>query len=482
LIAWLCLPLVLWALIGVLAAGAFINDRTGYPAGLGLRIALGIGLGIGIASTLYFLALRFELDHFFEFRYSPLMMITLSSLAVILLILTRRKRVSRRGSESDAGAMRVSIVFGAGLFLAILASVYLFVEVSTARPYGGWDAWAIWNLHARFLAAGEAWRMMFSPALEWSHPDYPLLLPGIIALNWRLSGGVGMISPILAAGFFTFATAGLIFAAVHHLRGVIQAVIATCFFILTPAVILQGASQYADVPLSYYFLAAIVTLAWYEIDQDRATGLLVLCGIFAGLAIWTKNEGWSLLIALVISKAIFDRLARPPGQRSSEWLYLAAGLVPFLVVVGIFKASTPAPNDLFTGRQMAEIWAKLVDPARYYLILREVVGQIFEFGAGLVGAYVILIFYLMIQGVEWEPYKKVVLLAMTVLGLTTLQYLVVYLITPNDLQWQLETSIARLVMQVYPSIIFVVFLASKTPIWFNSGKKSRLDRIESTDQ
>ena len=50
------------------------------------------------------------------------------------------------------------------------------------NPQGNWDAWSIWNLRARFLAAGgivahRAW----SPLLSSTHPEYPLLTSAFVA-------------------------------------------------------------------------------------------------------------------------------------------------------------------------------------------------------------------------------------------------------------------------------------------------------------
>ena len=57
------------------------------------------------------------------------------------------------------------------------------------EPHGKWDAWLIWNMHARFLyRGGDAWREAFASGLDWSHWDYPLLLPLSIVRGWTLHG------------------------------------------------------------------------------------------------------------------------------------------------------------------------------------------------------------------------------------------------------------------------------------------------------
>ena len=45
-------------------------------------------------------------------------------------------------------------------------------------------------MHARFLfRGGDHWREAFASGLDWSHWDYPLLLPLSIARGWRYMGG-----------------------------------------------------------------------------------------------------------------------------------------------------------------------------------------------------------------------------------------------------------------------------------------------------
>ena len=62
----------------------------------------------------------------------------------------------------------------------------LFLEHSIRYPDGGWDAVAIWNLRARALfAAPQQPGLVFSPELPAQHPDYPILLPALVAHGWR---------------------------------------------------------------------------------------------------------------------------------------------------------------------------------------------------------------------------------------------------------------------------------------------------------
>ena len=71
-------------------------------------------------------------------------------------------------------------------------------------PDGGFDAWAIWNQHARFLMYAP--EVGFHPGV--THPDYPPLVPLLVAFGWRLFG-VAPVVPIFMHG--------LVFCAILYL-------------------------------------------------------------------------------------------------------------------------------------------------------------------------------------------------------------------------------------------------------------------------
>src|SRR5207237_5909321 len=51
---------------------------------------------------------------------------------------------------------------------SVVVCVMALVHQALAAPHGAWDAWAIWNLRARFLFLGGVhWRDAFSKAIDW---------------------------------------------------------------------------------------------------------------------------------------------------------------------------------------------------------------------------------------------------------------------------------------------------------------------------
>jgi len=70
----------------------------------------------------------------------------------------------------------------------VLAAAAIWLHMRL-MPHGETDAIAIWNLRARsLLRGGREWAAVLSPAIGWSHPDYPLLLPLTVARLWSYAG------------------------------------------------------------------------------------------------------------------------------------------------------------------------------------------------------------------------------------------------------------------------------------------------------
>src|SRR5260370_39679524 len=120
------------------------------------------------------------------------------------------------------------------------------------KPHGDWDAWSIWNMRARFFVrGGQFCKDTFTSQLAWSHPDYPLLLPGIVAMLWTLAHTESTAAPIGVAFLFALGTAGILTSTLGILRGKAQAFIGGILLIWTVAVVVNAGNQYADIAFSF---------------------------------------------------------------------------------------------------------------------------------------------------------------------------------------------------------------------------------------
>jgi hypothetical protein len=186
------------------------------------------------------------------------------------------------------------VAFGVVALVALASTI----ASSIAAPHGDWDAWAIWNQHARFLYRGGdgAWRDFFS--IGWSQPDYPLLLPASVARVWAYAGHESTLGPILIAIGFGMACVTLVVTALEgHGRWIAGALMLGATTFLT-----QVPSQCADVPLACFIVATLaVTFGDVLRAPDpgsRAPALVA--GATSAMAAWTKNEGVVFVLLMLL--------------------------------------------------------------------------------------------------------------------------------------------------------------------------------------
>jgi hypothetical protein len=448
--------LMAWLLGGLavpwLAAYALVRrcdaDAPGDAATLWLHGLLAFGLALGLASCSYFIGLFLcgAPGRGFCWVEST----ALASLGLVLWLAPGRRTPRRTIVSAPPYGTLLRLVFLAALISALLGIAGMFA----VEPYGDWDAWNIWTMRARFLfRSGPAWRNAFAPI--FAHPDYPLLLSGAIARSWTWLGGEQARIPQFLAAAFTLLGAGLLTAGVARLRGSNQGWLAGLSLLGTVFYLVRGASMYADVPLSFYFLAAILLLALYDAGRHSAPGLLVLAGLAAGLAAWTKNEG---ILFLAVTLFVRTGLAwRRAGGRGAlrEAGALLAGAAPVVAVVVLFKVAVTAENDLAAGQSWHTLLPRLTDVSRSVFILKSFLGSLWHVGKALV---VILPLACLLAGGAPDRRRGLLPGLAGILGAMLIGYFFVYLATPNDLKWHVPTSIDRLLIQLWPSMLLAAFL------------------------
>jgi hypothetical protein len=106
---------------------------------------------------------------------------------------------------------------------------------------------------------------------------------------------------------------------------------------------------------------------------------------------------------------------------------------------------------------------RVLEPARYGLIVREAFVHAWNFGPLPVSAFAILIVYAAVTGLRRRENRDRAILhtGVLALSLTTVGYFTIYLLRPLDLGWLLDTSADRLLLQLWPGIVFVIFLACR---------------------
>lgn len=306
------------------------------------RLLLGIGLGVGVTSCLFVVALAIGVPPL------ALEIVALEIVALVIFAGFAWRGGPGRLCAAPAGAQRPRswgvTLLGLALLIVLASAVDVFVRRTSAAPHGHWDAWAIHNLHARFLYRAQDWRDLFTPILTWSHPDYPLLVPGFVARWWVTLGAEELAVPAATAFLFTFGTVGLLISSLALLRDRSQGILAGLVVLAVPEFLSTGAWQFVDVPMSWFVLAGVVLLA---LEYP------VAAGVAAGLGAWTKNEGLLLFLTVLIGWT----LVRQWNLRQA--LRFGAGALPPLAR---FKLTLAPPNPLVSIANARQV---LLDGTRY---------------------------------------------------------------------------------------------------------------------
>ena len=144
-----------------------------------------------------------------------------------------------RASESGRSGMLAFLLAGA-LIVVLALGVAGMSKGFDDNPNGQWDAWSIWNLRAKLLSSSHpshAW----SPLLTNTHPEYPLLVSGAVAV----SGSATAVAILFFTSLIAMVTGGIAIA-----RGPLAGLIAGLTLATTGALLHEVPSQYADVPLA----------------------------------------------------------------------------------------------------------------------------------------------------------------------------------------------------------------------------------------
>lgn len=449
---------------------------------LSLQLGLSIGWGVGISSYAFFLWTAFISPTgrgFILFEAGLLL-----AAGIAFAVATRRARppIADQDSASISLLNEIGPILLLGLAAAAGLSAVAFVSYAAHQPHGEWDAWAIWNQRARFLVrSGEDWRRGFSVLLADYHPDYPLLLPAMVARIWRSAGTETLLAPVALSMLFTFGTVSVAFSALGVLRGRWEAALAVFALLGTPFFIYQGAWQYADVPLSFFFLSTLALLCLHDHFSPRHNRLLILAGASAALAAWTKNEGLLFLPAVALAWCASSWLSGTKKRSLREAISFAAGALPGLLIILYFKLAVAPPNDLVAAQGLAVAIEHLSDPSRYLEIARGFLSQ-----ASLIGFSseatpgrfdgwgifpVLLPLYWLAMRVSRParaqesdpPISSGALLPFLAAALMLAGYILAYLLTPYPLAWHLDTSLSRLLLHLWPTLVFALLLDSARP-------------------
>jgi hypothetical protein len=311
----------------VMAAG-FVFLRLIRPR---LRLTLNIlallyGLGIGLISLeMFFLSLAG-----FHFSLALILFPWCAGLAYLLIFRRQDLLGVHLQEEADSGIRFWEPVF----FLAITLPFLL--KAVSGLPFVGWDAWAHWGLKAKIFYLEKHIPLNFYTDTFSIIPlrDYPLLVPLMETFFFQVLGRFDDV--LVKAVFFMFYLSLLVYfySLVKMRCGKWQAGVYTFVLATVPALAEFACGYYvgyADLVFAYFNFAS-VTLLWLWLLKGRQVSFY-LSALFAGFALWTKQEGIVLIAANLCALFLAGLAKAGATGRAKPKFFIIYALIPLAINV-----------------------------------------------------------------------------------------------------------------------------------------------------
>ena len=375
---------------------------------------------------------------------APSLLLIEAITAIAAVFLRRRSGPNPPAARNRHGSE--AIVFG----LAALAAAAWLVFLVSAIADGMWatDFLAIWGYKGKviFLTSTIPAGLFEDPALAFTNPSYPLLVPLTLAGLAAFSGqwndqALALLYPACAL-VTLFALSGFLERRVSRLAGVTAAALtALCFFLYRPA-----NAGTAEIPLAL----GLVLVCGAAGDALSGTGKaqIVRLGVAAFFCAALKQEG--TLFALILAAVMLTFPRESPAR--SRRMAATALLLPLALhwaALYLLRGNPGHPEFDFTLLEPRR-WVEL--PALFVLVF----GRLLRTEA--LGSAVAL---LAVAAYLLATRKGILDPLLLVFGFQLLGYAVIPMFSFHPL-WAIDSAFSRIVMTLFPA--FTLVLASRSGV------------------
>jgi hypothetical protein len=299
------------------------------------------------------------------------------------------------------------------------------------------------------------------PEVSFSHQDYPLALPFLIAGIYSLGGGISeeLAKTLLLPQYL--ALVAVIYSALRGIHRRAVAVTITAIFAAGPVLTRNAGLVVAETPLLLAYAATLaLLLRWMENGSRRD---LVLGGFFMSVAAFTKNEGLALApliggAALVCAATGTRNLpyasSRSRGERRVDWAIAASVSIAILAPWLVYRSFLPRTHEDYGGKLRSFTMLKENIP-RLRAILPFVFDQMRETqNAGLI--WIVLAFA---AAIGWRAFRRgtTSVLWLILAGQLSI-YVATFVVTPWSLTTLLPMITPKLLVQTTPVVALLIGL------------------------
>ncbi|MBI5560888.1 MAG: hypothetical protein HY883_06400 [Deltaproteobacteria bacterium] len=303
-----------------------------------------------------------------------------------------------------------------------------------------------------FFTDGKVSRdFLLNGSFNYAHPDYPLLVP--LSVAW-LYTCLGRVNDQLAKVIYPLQYLSLLMV-FHYMAEKASsrrnASLFTALLALTPIVTIHAGGLpsrdfvgYADLTLSIYFAGAGGFFYLYIVAEDRF--FLIISALFLGMGAWTKNEG--LVFALIGGGLAGAYLLRK--KRTPEILTAACILVILAAPWLVYKVYLNITSEYAGNMKIAAVRSNI---NRLPFILAGMKYNMF----GNIALYNFTWYgYALTSLMNWRGFFRNRLIFLhAMLFLQFGAYIFVYIISPSDINWQISTSLDRLILHMVPFALLI---------------------------
>ena len=349
----------------------------------------------------------------------------------------------------------------AAFAVVVTASFSVPVIEYLSAPHGQWDAWAIWNQKARFFyRAGDGWAAWL--AIFWAQPGHPVLVPLSVARLWAYAGEELTVAPALLSGVYGATALAVVMGTLNVART--RAWVAGSVLAAPFAFSHLVAAQTADLPVSMLVVTSLAMLrqddprVWR--NPQRARSALLLAGLLASLAVWTKNEG---AVFLAASALLVAWIALRHGH-ARDMVWWVAGAAPVLAVVVWFKlVLTAGASPVYGPSTTASALGYLVSPDRHERII-GLMWPLFQSWGGPWARWSLPVVMGGALGLALTPVGRSGRGVLAVVAAMLIGYYGAYVVTSMELTQLVNTTYERLTMQVWPALVLAALSVGEPAI------------------
>jgi len=328
---------------------------------------------------------------------------------------------------------RPAIRWWHALDLVTLVLIAGYARLALAGPPTDPDFSFIWGMKGRtfFIERGIDWAYLTSLQQDFTaHTDYPVLLPNLYAAAALFAGEwsdrwLGVFN-ILFGVAATFLVGDL-------LRSEVAAPWRAVATLMLVPLLFSPYFGIAEGPLVAFSIAGLLFVRRGETTRGA---------VYLGLAAFTKNEGVTLIVAVLLAMIIAGRWKELPR------LWPAAAIAFPWMVLARMNGLT---SDLFAGDVLPRLMERGMNPGPMLEIMRRHPSGSLAFWLGIAAA---LMF-------GWRRIFGAERFIAVAIAAQFLFFIGAYLVSPHDLGWHIRWSWERIVHQLMPAAVLLAILANR---------------------